>query len=153
MLPEVRRWAQRAVVDRRSLQPRLGSTGVCRVRSAPRRVHATRWCSGCGPRLAISRDAFAANGVGIALWGSSSTLAYAATQQAARIDPLYLYPPLNNAEPLVYLGKTDEALAVAETVLRLEPRHAGRPRQEGAHVHRSRQARREPQRWCLHCSN
>ena len=120
MLPEVRRWAQRAVsIDDRCSRAWAVLAFAELISTPPRPRDALVF----GLRAATRdpRDAFAANGVGIALWGSSSTLAYAATQQAARIDPLYLYPPLNNAELLVYMGKTDEALAEAETVLRLEP--------------------------------
>jgi tetratricopeptide (TPR) repeat protein len=67
------------------------------------------------------RDAFAVNGMGIALWGVSASLSLATSEEAARLDPLYLYPPVNAAESLVYLNRPAEALAYAERVLRLEP--------------------------------
>ncbi len=66
-------------------------------------------------------DAFAVNGVGMALWGTASSLFLAASEEAARLDPLYLYPPLNSSEALVYLKRPEEALARAEKVLLLEP--------------------------------
>jgi tetratricopeptide (TPR) repeat protein len=67
------------------------------------------------------RDAFAVNGMGIALWGVSASLSLATSEEATRLDPLYLYPPVNAAESLVYLNRPAEALAYAERVLRLEP--------------------------------
>ena len=39
------------------------------------------------------RDAFAVNVVGVALRGNASSLCLASMQEAARLDPLYLYPP------------------------------------------------------------
>ena len=41
-------------------------------------------------------------------------------QEAARLDPLYLYSPLNASELLAYLNRPEEALAYAENVLRVE---------------------------------
>ena len=58
-----------------------------------------------------SRDAFAVNGMGIALWSISASLSLASSEEAARLDPLYLYPPLNAAESLVYLYSPQEAHA------------------------------------------
>ena len=40
-----------------------------------------------------------------------------ACEEAARLDPLYLYPPLNASESLSYLNRPEEALAYAENVL------------------------------------
>jgi eukaryotic-like serine/threonine-protein kinase len=120
MLPEMRRWAQRAVsiddgcsrawaalafAELISTPPRTTDALIFGLRSATR-----------GPR-----DAFAINGVGHALWGTSSSLALATMQEAARVDPLYLYPPLNSSELLAYLSQPNEALAQADAVLRLEP--------------------------------
>jgi tetratricopeptide (TPR) repeat protein len=67
------------------------------------------------------RDAFAFNALGISVGGFASELSLAAIQEAIRIDPLYLYPPLNAAELLVYLGRADEALERVDGVLRIEP--------------------------------
>jgi tetratricopeptide (TPR) repeat protein len=67
------------------------------------------------------RDAFAVNGLGIALWGISASLSLAMSEEASRLDPLYLYPPVNASEALVYLNRPGEALVYAEKVLRLEP--------------------------------
>jgi hypothetical protein len=67
------------------------------------------------------RDAFAVNGMAIALWSLSASLTLASAEEASRLDPLYLYPPLNAAESLIYLNRPEEALAYAENVLRLEP--------------------------------
>ena len=104
MLPEVRRWAQRAVsIDDRCSRAWAVLAFAELISTPPRPRDALVF----GLRAATHdpRDAFAANGVGIGLMGGSSTLAFAAMQQAARIDPLYLYPPLNNSELLVYMGK------------------------------------------------
>ena len=67
------------------------------------------------------RDAFAVNTTGIALQGIASSLSLASMQEAARLDPLYLYPPLNASELLLHLNRPEEALAHAENVLRIEP--------------------------------
>jgi tetratricopeptide (TPR) repeat protein len=67
------------------------------------------------------RDGFAVNTTGIALWGTASSLSLASMQEAARLDPLYLYAPLNASELLVYLNRPEEALTYAESVLRVEP--------------------------------
>ena len=119
-LPEVRRWAQRAVsMDERNSRAWavLAFTEMVDTPPRPRDalIYALRAASR-GPR-----DAFAINGVGIALWGTASSLALAAMREAARLDPLYLYPPLNSSELLIYLNEPERALAEAEAVLRLEP--------------------------------
>ena len=105
---------------RRSQQPRLGGDrghGTDRHPARPRDalVYALRAATR-GPR-----DTFAVNVVGIALWGIASSLSLAASEEAARLDPLYLYPPLNASELLVYLNRPKEALAYTDKVLQLEP--------------------------------
>jgi eukaryotic-like serine/threonine-protein kinase len=120
MLPEVRRWGQRAIdIDDRNSRAWavMAVTELIGTPSRPRDalVYALRAATH-GPR-----DSFAINGVGIALWGITSSLALASSLEAARLDPLYLYPPLNASEVLIYLNRPEEALAHAEQVLRLEP--------------------------------
>jgi serine/threonine protein kinase/tetratricopeptide (TPR) repeat protein len=120
LLPEVRRWGQRAIdIDDRNSRAWAG-LAVAELIGTPARprdalVYALRAASR-GPR-----DAFAVNGVGIALSGTASSLVLAASEEAARLDPLYLYPPINTSEVLIYLNRPTEALAYAEKVLQLEP--------------------------------
>ena len=120
MLPEVRRWGQRAIdIDDRNSRAWavIAVTELIGTPARPRDalVYALRAATR-GPR-----DAFAVNVVGIALWGIASSLSLAASEEAARLDPLYLYPPLNASELLVYLNRPKEALAYADKVLQLEP--------------------------------
>jgi serine/threonine protein kinase len=124
LLPEVRRWGLRAIdIDDRNSRAWavMAVTELIGTPSRPRDalVYALRGAAR-GPR-----DAFAVNGLGIALWGISASLSLASSEEAARLDPLYLYPPLNAAESLVYLNRPEEALAYAEKVLRLEPNMPG----------------------------
>jgi serine/threonine protein kinase len=120
LLPKVRRWGQRAIdIDDRNGRA-YAVMAVAELIGTPSRsrdalVYALRGATR-GPR-----DAFAVNGMGIALWGVSASLSLATSEEAARLDPLYLYPPVNAAESLVYLNRPAEALAYAERVLRLEP--------------------------------
>ena len=120
MLPEVRRWGQRAIdIDDRNSRA-WAVLAIAEIMGTPSRprdalVYALRAATR-GPR-----DAFAVNGVGIALWGIASSLSLAASEEAARLDPLYLYPPTNASELLVYLNRPEEALAYADKVLQLEP--------------------------------
>jgi serine/threonine protein kinase/tetratricopeptide (TPR) repeat protein len=124
MLPEVRRWGQRAIdIDDRNSRA-WAVMSFAELIGTPARprdalVYALRAATR-GPR-----DAFAINAIGTALWGLASSLALASMEEAARLDPLYLYPPLNASELLVYLNRREEALAYAEKVLRLEPEMPG----------------------------
>lgn len=120
MLPEARRWGRRAIeIDDRNSRgwALLAATELIATPARPREGldYALR-SAARGPR-----DAFAINGTGHAIWGSAASLALACMREAARLDPLYLYPPLNASELLVYLGRAGEALAHAEAVLRFEP--------------------------------
>ena len=67
------------------------------------------------------RDTWSHNTLGIAINQYSAVLAIAALRESARLDPLYLYPPLNEAEALASMGRAGEALQPVEGVLRLEP--------------------------------
>jgi serine/threonine protein kinase/tetratricopeptide (TPR) repeat protein len=120
MLPEVRRWGQRAIdIDERNSRAWavMAVTELIGTPSRPRDalVYALRGAAR-GPR-----DAFAVNGMAIALWSLSASLTLASADEASRLDPLYLYPPLNAAESLIYLNRPEESLAYADGVLRLEP--------------------------------
>jgi serine/threonine protein kinase/tetratricopeptide (TPR) repeat protein len=52
---------------------------------------------------------------------SSYELILAANIEARRLDPLYLYPPLNAALSLRHLGRSAEGLPLADEALRIEP--------------------------------
>jgi TolB-like protein/predicted Ser/Thr protein kinase len=119
-LPMIRQWGQRALeVDNRNSRA-WALKSAAELLATPSRqrdalVAALRAAT-YGPR-----DAFAVIGTGIALQALSSSLALASMQEAARLDPLYRYPPLNASQLLVQLNRPEEALAHAENVLRLEP--------------------------------
>ena len=119
-LPMIRQWGQRALeMDNRNSRA-WALKSAAELLATPSRqrdalVAALRAAT-CGPR-----DAFAVIGTGIALQSLSSSLALAGMQEAARLDPLYRYPPLNASQLLVQLNRPEEALAYAENVLRLEP--------------------------------
>ena len=66
------------------------------------------------------RDAFAVNAAGVALWSQAASLTLTSMQEAARLDPLYLYPRLNVSEMLAQLNRPEESLAHVENVLRIE---------------------------------
>jgi serine/threonine protein kinase/tetratricopeptide (TPR) repeat protein len=120
MLPEVRRWGRRAIdIDERNSRGWALLAVAELIATPPRPKDALEY----GLRAAARgpRDPFAVNGTGIALWGVAVSLALVSMEEAARLDPLYLYPPLNSSELLIYLRRHDEALAQAEAVLRLEP--------------------------------
>ena len=119
-LPMIRQWGQRALeMDNRNSRA-WALKSAAELLATPSRqrdalVAALRAAT-YGPR-----DAFAVIGTGIALQSLSSSLALACMQEAARLDPLYRYPPLNASQLLVQLNRPEEALAYAENVLRLEP--------------------------------
>ena len=119
-LPEMRKWGQRALeMDNRNSRAWALKTATELLATPSRQrdalVAALRAAT-YGPR-----DAFAVTGIGIALQSLSSSLSLASMQEAARLDPLYRYPPLNASQLLVQLNRPEEALAYAENVLRLEP--------------------------------
>jgi len=119
-LPDVRQWAQRAIdIDNRNSRA-WSIMAVAELLGTPSRprdalVAALRGATN-GPR-----DAFAINSTGMALVGISASLALVSSQEAGRLDPLYLYPPINASETLVCLNRPEEALSYAENVLSLEP--------------------------------
>jgi tetratricopeptide (TPR) repeat protein len=120
LLPDVRRWGQRAIdIDDRNSRAWavMAVTELIGTPSRPRDalVYALRGAAR-GPH-----DAFAVNGMAIAFWSLSASLTLASADEASRLDPLYLYPPLNAAESLIHLNRPEESLAYAERVLRLEP--------------------------------
>jgi tetratricopeptide (TPR) repeat protein len=120
LLPHVRRWGQRAIdIDDRNSRAWavMAVTELIGTPSRPRDalVYALRGAVR-GPR-----DSFAVNGMAIALWSLSASLTLASAEEASRLDPLYLYPPVNAAESLIQLNRPEESLARAERVLQLEP--------------------------------
>ena len=120
LLPQVRRWGQRAIDIDQSNSRAWAVMAVTELIGTPSRprdalVYALRGAAR-GPR-----DAFAVNGMAIAFWSLSASLTLASADEASRLDPLYLYPPLNAAESLIYLNRPEESLAYADRVLRLEP--------------------------------
>ena len=124
LLPEVRRWGQRAIdIDDRNSRAWsvMAVTELIGTPSRPRDalVYALRGAAR-GPR-----DAFAVNGMAIAFWSVSASLTLASAEEASRLDPLYLYPGLNAAESLIQLNRPEESLAYVERVLRLEPQMPG----------------------------
>ena len=124
LLPDVRRWGQRAIdLDDRNSRAwaAMAVTELIGTPSRPRDalVYGLRGAAR-GPR-----DAFAVNGMAIAFWSLSASLTLASAEEASRLDPLYLYPPLNAAESLIHLNRPEESLANAERVLRLEPQMPG----------------------------
>ncbi|HXV63769.1 MAG TPA: hypothetical protein VEK15_23920, partial [Vicinamibacteria bacterium] len=64
---------------------------------------------------------FTGSHVALSVGLSSSFLSLQATREAARLDPLYLYPPTMSAGSLATLGRTEEALAENERALEIEP--------------------------------
>jgi tetratricopeptide (TPR) repeat protein len=124
LLPDVRRWGQRAIdIDDRNSRAWsvMAVTELIGTPSRPRDalVFALRGAAR-GPR-----DAFAVNGMAIAFWSVSASLTLASAEEASRLDPLYLYPALNAAESLIQLNRPEESLAYVEKVLRLEPQMPG----------------------------
>ena len=119
-LPAMRQWGQRAL----EMDNRNGRAWAVKVPTellaTPSR-HRDALVAALRAATYAPRDAFAVNTTGIALWGSTSSLSLASMQEAARLDPLYLYAPLNASELLVYLNRPEEGLAHAEKVLRIEP--------------------------------
>ena len=118
-LPAIRQWGQRAL----EMDNRNGRAWAVKVPAellaTPSR-HRDAVIASLRAATYAPRDAFAVNTTGIALWGTATSLSLAAMQEAAQLDPLYLYPPLNASELLVYLSRPVEGLTYAESVLRVE---------------------------------
>jgi TolB-like protein/predicted Ser/Thr protein kinase len=118
-LPQMRLWLQRAL----KMDERNGRAWAIKVpvelMATPSRQRDAVIASLRAATYA-PQDAFAVNTTGIALWGTASSLSLAAMHEAARLDPLYLYAPLNASELLVYLNRPEEGLRYAENVLRIE---------------------------------
>ena len=90
-LPLMRQWAQRALeMDERNSRA-WSVKAVAEFLATPSRQ---RDALVAGLRAATygPRDAFAVNVVGVALQGPVALLCLASMQEAARLDPLYLYP-------------------------------------------------------------
>ena len=118
-LPMMRQWAQRALeMDARNSRA-WSVQAVVEFLATPSRTRdalvAALRAATYGPR-----DAFAVNSAGVALQGSAAGLCLASLQEAARLDPLYLYPRLNMSEMLLQLNRPEESLIHAENVLRIE---------------------------------
>ena len=119
-LPMIRQWGQLALeMDTRNSRV-WALKSAAELLATPSRQH-DALVAGLRGATYGPRDAFAVTSTGIALQGQSSSLYLASMQEAARLDPLYRYPPLNASELLVLLNRPEEALAYAEKVLRLEP--------------------------------
>jgi eukaryotic-like serine/threonine-protein kinase len=115
VLPEILRWARRAV----DLNPRT-SRGWDLLSEDPSDPNKALTYSLRAVTVG-ERDAFAHNGLGLTLGGRSVTLALAAYLESSRLDPLYFYPRLNAAFSLMLLGRWQEALEATDAVLRIEP--------------------------------
>jgi tetratricopeptide (TPR) repeat protein len=116
VLPEVETWARRAL----EINPRcslgwqaLSYAAYSQGESRKALEYALKGAL-VGPREA---------GAHLILGGAlmSLELNVAANLEARRLDPLYLYPPLNAAMNLRHLGRSAEGLPLADEVLRIEP--------------------------------
>ena len=119
-MPEAERWARQSLqIDPQSpkgwsalvwveyYQPRASLRKM--VEYGLRAATFGRRCGACQTTLAV------------ALAGGTLDLGIAASLEARRLDPLFLYPKLNTAESLRNLGRPAEALAFVDEALRLEP--------------------------------
>ena len=118
-LPMMRQWGQRALeMDERNSRA-WSVKAIVELLATPSRYRdaliAALRAATYGPR-----DAFAVNAVGVALQGQVAGLCLPSMQEAARLDPLYLYPRLNMSEMLLQLNRPEESLVDAENVLRIE---------------------------------
>ena len=119
-LPLMRQWAQAALkMDERNSRA-WSIQSIVEFLATPSRQ---RDALVAGLRAASygPRDAFAVNVVGVALQGTALSLCLASVEEAARLDPLYLYPRLNVSENQLQLSRPEESLAHAENVLSIEP--------------------------------
>ena len=118
-LPMMRQWGQRALEmdERNSRAWAVKSVGEFLATPSRQRdaLVAGLRAASYGPR-----DAFAVNVVGVSLQGTALFLCLASLEEAARLDPLYLYPRLNVSEMLLQLNRPEESLAHVENVLRIE---------------------------------
>jgi len=120
IIPQMELWGHKAIeIDPKSDRAWAALGVLEQIRPQPSPHNALTYALrsvALGPR-----DTWSHNGLGIAMNQYSNVLAIAACREAARLDPLYLYPPLNVAEGLANLGRAGEALPPVEGVLRLEP--------------------------------
>ncbi|MGH9315450.1 MAG: tetratricopeptide repeat protein, partial [Vicinamibacterales bacterium] len=118
--PETQRWSRRALeideANSRAWALVAFSEGFGPNPNLDRGLTAALRATVRGPN-----DPFAVNSLGHAIFTISSELAFVTMEESSRLDPLYLYPTLNAAEALTYLGRLDEALARSDAILRLEP--------------------------------
>ena len=118
-LPMMRQWGERALkMDERNSRA-WSVKSVVELLATPIRQRdaliAALRAATYGPR-----DAFAVNTLGVTLQNQAAGLCFVGMQEAARLDPLYLYPRLNVSEMLLQLNRPEESLAHAENVLRIE---------------------------------
>ena len=133
MLPEVRQWGQRAIdIDDRNSRA-WAIMAVAELIGTPSRPRDALVATPSRGAADGPRDAFAVNGIGMALLGISSSLALASSARRQRGSILFiLYPPINASETLVYLNRPEEALSVRRECAEPRAGHAGRPHEEGA---------------------
>ena len=118
-LPTMRQWGQRALeMDEHNSRAwsvkAVGELLATPSRQREAQIAALRAAT-YGPR-----DAFAVNAAGVTLQSQAASLTLTCMQEAARLDPLYLYPRLNISEMLAQLNRPAESLAHVENVLRIE---------------------------------
>jgi len=118
-LPMMRQWGQRALEMDEHNSRAWSVKSVAEFLATPSRQRdaqiAALRAATYGPR-----DAFAVNAAGVSLQSQAASLTLTCLQEAARLDPLYLYPRLNISEMLAQLNRPAESLAHVENVLRIE---------------------------------
>lgn len=120
MIPEMEAWANQALAINSRNSKGLAALAILEnLRPAPslRKMfeHSLRAAS------FGTQDAFIHNIVGAAAQGYSLKLCLPIFLESRRLDPLFLHPSVNAAMILRYLGRTSEALALDDEVLKIEP--------------------------------
>jgi DNA-binding winged helix-turn-helix (wHTH) protein/tetratricopeptide (TPR) repeat protein len=116
--PQMYAWARHAL----EIDPENGRAwALLNVLEAERGEATIRRLLVNGLRAVNSAPRFPRSHIALAQGLASSRLRLEANHQAARLDPLYLYPPLLASLHLAWLHRTGEALSGLDRVLSIEP--------------------------------
>jgi TolB-like protein len=119
-VPEMDTWARRALrIDTRNSLAWSAMVVLEQVQPRPslrKALTAGLRCTAYDPQ-----SSWAHNALSMAVWDTSLTLFQEAAHESARLDPLYLYARVNQAQALASLGRQEEALAAVDGALKLEP--------------------------------
>jgi TolB-like protein len=120
MIPEIEVWARRALeIDPRSSKGWFAHSRAENFRSSPSQRKMLEYslkAASFGPQQPLAHM-----GLCGAMREASFELALTAALESRRLDPLYLYPSINAADLLRYLGRPTQGLPLLEEVLTVEP--------------------------------